>query len=138
MGFYLNLLKEPLYEFDAQEAGDAIALNCTVRHLRCHQFDEPAEVFKYRCTRGWAGCYIMCFYGVGILLTLLTHGQAHYYIMPIYNLGTWSYKAVWESNLEPFPANLILSGNMSDARFSQDAICLVLAENHDVVHSMIA
>ena len=90
-------------------------------------------------THGWAGCYIMCLYdGVGILLTLLTHGQAGYYIMPMYNLGTWRYKAVWESNPETFPANLTLSGNMSDARFSQDVICLVLAGKHDVVHFMIA
>ena len=89
-------------------------------------------------THGWAGCYIMCLYGVGIPLTLLTHGQAGYYIMPMYNLGTWRYKAVWESNPETFPANLTLSGNMSDARFSQDVICLVLAGKHDVVHFMIA
>ena len=52
--------------------------------------------------------------------------------MRLYDVGRQSYKAVWDSNLEPFPPSSI--GSVNHARFSPDAIYLALARHDDVVH----
>jgi len=70
----------------------------------------------------------------GDQLALLTRGRAGCYIMRLYDVGRQSCKAIWESNLEPFPADLAPIGSVNHARFSPDAIYLALARNDDIVH----
>jgi WD40 repeat protein len=105
--------KKHVFDFDAKEAGDAMALDC-------HGKSGAIAYVGVDC------------YSAGERFVLFTRGPAGSHIMRMYDLRRKNKTAIWKSELEPFSTNS--NGEVNHARFSPDTIYLAAARSDDVTH----
>jgi WD40 repeat protein len=105
--------KKHVFDFDAKEAGDAMALDC-------HGKSGAIAYIGVDC------------YSAGERFVLFTRGPAGSHIMRMYDLRRKNKTAIWKSELEPFSTNS--NGEVNHARFSPDTIYLAAARSDDVTH----